>query len=394
MRLRSIFATGLYLSFIPLVGATGTWTEPMVAAPFADVEAPTLSMTGAAQDTPATPSALPIRAARLERRDASAGLSATVASVARAEASAVWLAWTTPAQRRSHWNQRSWQHREINQCVLDDDGTFRGYNTIDDSTDTLVILARLANRSIDRVAVADSRCTVDAGAKTVYWLERVVPNESVALLAGVLRQEVAGSRGDGDDNDHDPGSEHGRRHALVAIALTAAPSADKALEEFVAPANPRWLRRDAAFWLGASRGELGATLIERLARTDRDDNFREHLTFVLTLTGDRGIDTLIDLARNDSAGNVRGQALFWLGQKAGARAVRTLGRAVDDDPDHDVRIKAVFAISQLPKDESVPKLIELARSHRDPDVRKQAVFWLGQSDDARAVEFFEAVLKK
>ena len=46
------------------------------------------------------------------------------------------------------------------------------------------------------------------------------------------------------------------------------------------------------------------------------------------------------------------------------------------------------------KDESVPKLIELARSHRDPDVRKQAMFWLGQSGDARAVEFFEAVLKK
>ena len=71
---------------------------------------------------------------------------------------------------------------------------------------------------------------------------------------------------------------------------------------------------------------------------------------MLTLTGDHGIDTLIDLARNDSASNVRGQALFWLGQKAGARAVRTLGRAVDGDPDHDVRIKAVFAISQLPKD--------------------------------------------
>ena len=56
--------------------------------------------------------------------------------------------------------------------------------------------------------------------------------------------------------------------------------------------------------------------------------------------------------------------------------------------------KAVFAISQLPKDEGVPKLIELAQTHRDPEVRKQAMFWLGQSGDERAVEFFEAVLKK
>jgi HEAT repeats len=391
MRLRSIVATGLYLSLIPLVGATGTWTETMAAAPFADVEAPALSTTGELQAAPATSPALPIRAARLERRDASTGLSNAVAGVGRAETGTVWLAWTTPAQGHGRWNERSW-YRGVNRCVLDDDGNFREGGGLDDGAERVVIFARLAKQSIDRVALTDSRCVVDAGGKTVYFLDGVVPAESVALLAGLVRQEAA-DRTTGNDDDHDHGS-HGRRHALVAIALTADPSADKALEEFVAPANPRWLRRDAAFWLGASRGERGATLIERLARTDRDDNFREHLTFVLTLTGDRGIDTLIDLARDDSASNVRGQALFWLGQKAGARAVRTLGRAVDDDPDHDVRIKAVFAISQLPKDESVPKLIELARSHRDPDVRKQAMFWLGQSGDARAVEFFEAVLKK
>jgi hypothetical protein len=391
MRLRSIVATGLYLSLIPLVGATGTWTEPMAAAPFANVEAPALSTTGELQAAPATSPALPIRAARLERRDASTGLSNAVAGVGRAETGTVWLAWTTPAQGHGRWNERSW-YRGVNRCVLDDDGNFREGGGLDDGAERVVIFARLAKQSIDRVALTDSRCVVDAGGKTVYFLDGVVPAESVALLAGLVRQEAA-DRTTGNDDDHDHGS-HGRRHALVAIALTADPSADRVLEEFVAPANPRWLRRDAAFWLGASRGDRGATLIERLARTDRDDNFREHLTFVLTLTGDRGIDTLIDLARNDSASSVRGQALFWLGQKAGARAVRTLGRAVDDDPDHDVRIKAVFAISQLPKDESVPKLIELARTHRDPEVRKQAMFWLGQSGDARAVEFFESVLKK
>ncbi len=391
MRLRSIFATGLYLSLIPLVGATGTWTEPMAAAPFADVEAPALSMTPGAQVAAATSAAPPIRAARLERRDASAGLSTAVAAIGRAETGTVWLAWTTPAQGHPRSNERSW-YRDVNRCVLDDDGNFRDGGGVDDGAERLVLFARLVSRSIDRVAIADSRCIVDAGAKTVYWLERVVPGESVALLAGLVRQDAADKTARNDD-DHDRGR-HGRQHALVALALTADPSADRVLEEFVAASNPRWLRRDAAFWLGASRGTSGAVVVERLARTDPDARFREHLTFVLTLTGDHGIDTLIELARNDGASNVRGQALFWLGQKAGARAVSTLGRAVDADPDHDVRIKAVFAISQLPKDQSVPKLIELAGTHRDPEVRKQAMFWLGQSGDARAVEFFEAVLKK
>jgi len=149
----------------------------------------------------------------------------------------------------------------------------------------------------------------------------------------------------------------------------------------------------SASWLGAARADSALPLLTRLAREDADDRFREHLTFVLTLPGDAGIDTLLEMARRDSSSKVRGQALFWLGQKAGARAVAALDAAASDDPDSDVRKKAVFAISQLPKDEGVPKLIALARTHRDREVRKQAMFWLGQSGDERALAFFADVLK-
>ena len=54
----------------------------------------------------------------------------------------------------------------------------------------------------------------------------------------------------------------------------------------------------------------------------------------------------------------------------------------------------MFALSQLPAGEGVPKLIEVARTHANPAVRKQAMFWLGQSKDARAISFFEEILKK
>ena len=55
--------------------------------------------------------------------------------------------------------------------------------------------------------------------------------------------------------------------------------------------------------------------------------------------------------------------------------------------------QAVFALSQLPRDEGIPLLIKLARSHTNPIVRKQAMFWLGQSNDPRALSFFEEVLR-
>jgi hypothetical protein len=48
----------------------------------------------------------------------------------------------------------------------------------------------------------------------------------------------------------------------------------------------------------------------------------------------------------------------------------------------------------MPKDEGVPKLIEVAKTNRNREVRKQAMFWLGQSNDPRALEFFEQVLSR
>ena len=66
--------------------------------------------------------------------------------------------------------------------------------------------------------------------------------------------------------------------------------------------------------------------------------------------------------------------------------------AIENDPDTDVKKQAVFALSQLPKDEGVPKLIQVAETNHNPVVRKQAMFWLGQSQDVRALEFFEKVL--
>ena len=53
-----------------------------------------------------------------------------------------------------------------------------------------------------------------------------------------------------------------------------------------------------------------------------------------------------------------------------------------------------FALSQMPKEDGVPKLIQVAQTNRNPEVRKQAMFWLGQSNDPRALEFFEKVLAK
>ena len=54
---------------------------------------------------------------------------------------------------------------------------------------------------------------------------------------------------------------------------------------------------------------------------------------------------------------------------------------------------AVFVLSQLPNREGVPALLDIARSNADRQVRGQALFWLGQSGDPRALALFEALLR-
>jgi len=100
------------------------------------------------------------------------------------------------------------------------------------------------------------------------------------------------------------------------------------------------------------------------------------------------------MAREDGSPHVRGQALFWLAQKAGSKAENAIAGAITNDPDTEVKKKAVFALSQMPHEEGVPKLIQVAQSNKNPEVRKQAMFWLGQSNDPRALEFFEKILSR
>ena len=370
MTFRSLAWAGFCAVLVPVIGATGNWTQPMTAPLVAALQAP-------------DPQSLPVGGSRIEQRSAATGLKAAVEAVRRATPGPVWLAWSVPAVERASDDGRM---RGPETCVLEDDGDVRqsgrGYSG---ETGDLVLLLRHERNAPDRLAFTDGRCTVDAGKRAVYWLDQVAPAQSVALVAAMVRA-TAGAE--------DKPARRPARQALPALALHADGSAAQALTAFVAADQPHWLRRDAAFWLGAARGEAGARVVRRLVREDADSRFREHLMFVLTLTPDAGVDDLIAAARIDESAAVRRQALFWLGQQAGKRAIATLTEVMKDDPDREVRRHAVFALSQLPKDEGVPRLIEVARSHRDPEVRKQAMFWLGQSGDERAIRFFEETLSK
>jgi HEAT repeat protein len=249
----------------------------------------------------------------------------------------------------------------------------------------LVVLFRIEGKQVVRIREASENCTLDTGGLPFIWLTGVKPPESVALLADFVHKATFEGHG-----EHEIG-----QGALSAIALHADPSADRAFESFVAPDQPEQLRKHASFWLGATRGKAGELLLQKMAKSDPSPEVRSQVAFALSVSHEpEAVNEMIRMAKDDESTHVRGQALFWLAQKAGQKAMGAITGAIENDPDTDVKKKAVFALSQMPKDEGVPKLIEVAKTNRNREVRKQAMFWLGQSNDPRALEFFEQVLSR
>jgi hypothetical protein len=332
--------------------------------------------------------------AKVEVRDAKAALAQEVEAWAKASQQPRWLGYAVAAAERDRQaccnSYGSWNDKTCGTCRLEDGdhGTsinLRGNDIKLEGPNDLVVLLRAANGKVGKIRMVSEDCVLDAGGLQFTWLNNVNPVESVRFLVSFVDPKQLDERG----------QDRLSRGALTAIALHGDTSADQALVQFTSSDKPEGMRREAAFWAGEARGASGVQLLKRMAKEDPSSEVRAQVAFALSVSREgNAVDEMIRMAHEDSSAHVRGQALFWLAQKAGHKAVSTITGAIENDPDTEVKKKAVFALSQMPKDEGVPKLIQIAQNNRNPEVRRQAMFWLGQSNDPRALEFFEKVLSK
>ena len=333
--------------------------------------------------------------AQVQTRAITSSLEMDFRSLVHGQVEPAWIGYSVPAIEGSHhiccYPSEEWRKPPLlrhGRCKLEgrDDGMNFNTNGDDDEPagpDHVLVLFRVAEKSVGKIRIFTDDCELDAGGLAVNWLTDVKPRESIALLNSFVEAN---------------NSKVGRKmteSAIAAIALHADPAADVTLEKFVDAKYPEEVRKNTAFWLGNLRGQKGYEILRRLVRDDPSDKVREHCTFALHISkAPEAVNAMIDAARGDKSAHVRGQALFWLAQKAGEKAVKAISDAIQDDPETEVKKKAVFALSQLPKDQGVPKLIHVARTNRNKEVRKDAMFWLGQSNDPRALAFFEEVLTR
>lgn len=147
-------------------------------------------------------------------------------------------------------------------------------------------------------------------------------------------------------------------------------------------------------WLANVSSSASLDWLATFTRGDAPQKVASGAVLATALHADSAaVDRLMTLAKDGRERHIRSTALFWLSQRAGERAAGTITDAINNDPDTQVKQQAVFALSQLPRNEGIPRLIDVAKNNRNPDVRKRAMFWLGQSQDPRALAFFEQVLR-
>ena len=248
-----------------------------------------------------------------------------------------------------------------------------------------------------------------AGAGDVTWVGYAVPAEGTANRccwkgagdAGVCCQGCRLERDGGASSPDatEPGAVSPARLVpleppthVVVLARVAAGAVDRI--RVFSPSCALDAGGRTVVWLGAIAADTSVAWLHTQAVSGRRRLADDAVMALAAHAAPAALDQLITFARQGDTVHRRGQALFWLAQRAGARAVGTIAEAVERDPDTDVKRRAVFALSQLPPNDGVPRLIDIARGHSNPAVRKQAFFWLGHSKDPRALVFFGEILKR
>jgi hypothetical protein len=317
-----------------------------------------------------------------------------IASAAAASADPVWVGWRVPivAGQRGGCCTYAEDSAVVRGCFVDSTPSGRQTPQIAppaavplEAGSGLVILMRIVEGHVERLRSLGDDCPLDAGGRTVYWLQGVTPGTSLTFLEGLLRSNPNMTPA----QDRRLSSE-----AMSAIALHGDPAADALLDRLASTTSDSNLRQSARSALGSTRGAHGFDVLQRLLNAERTPDVRRQLVSAIGQTRQPGTAALLlGVARNDADPKTRAEAIYWVPQRGGSQVVADVVSVVNSDANDEVKQRGVKGIGRLPADDGVPVLLQLARSTKSPVIRKEAVAALGQSRDPRALAYLEEVLK-
>lgn len=187
-----------------------------------------------------------------------------------------------------------------------------------------------------------------------------------------------------------------RKRAVFALSQYRDERARQALRRAAEDEKlPEDVRGDAIFWLGQGKGS-DLEYFKGLFRKTRNEDMRNRiLTSVGQGSSPEAAAWLVEIARDKSFDTeTRKQAIFWAGQKR-SFDLEQLSTIYDQSRgDTEFQNHLLFIYSQRRESAAVDKLMAIAKSDPNIELRKQALFWLGQKKDPRVRQFIRDLINK
>ena len=337
---------------------------------------------------------------RVEPRKVSA-LERDVMALGKAATDPIWVGWRVPMIDGDRDLCSSWNTSNTSRGDYIESGTSgtitspearqfaapTGPVPLEGGTSILVLM-RFVDGRLERMRTLGGDCPIDAGGRTIHWIDAVTPADSLRFLDTLTRV-------DGPDSLN---AITARRtlasSALSSIALHRDAGADVILERIAADRSDTSLRPTALRLLASNRGARGLATLERQLKTETSSDDRRALVSAIGASREPGVTGILKPLLRDGDAKVRAEAVSRYIVIGGPAVVSEALAIVNADPVDDVKTRAVSAMAQWPRGEGVPHLIALARTSKDPVVQKRAVSLLSSSRDPRAIAYLEELLKK
>lgn len=228
------------------------------------------------------------------------------------------------------------------------------------------------------VQVAKGDSSPELRETAIFWLSQVRGDESLDTLAEILAEE--------DDPEL-------QEKAVFAISQHQSRRSAEILREVAMDERyDEEVRANAIFWL-SQQSRIEFDFLAELYDKVESRELKDKILFAASQQRGEEQAALLEKVLHDEEEDpeLRGQALFWLGQ-SGMLDIPGLMKLYDSLADDELREQAIFAISQHRGREAADALIQIVRTEKDPELRENALFWLGQMDDDRAADLLEEII--
>jgi beta-lactamase regulating signal transducer with metallopeptidase domain/HEAT repeat protein len=188
-----------------------------------------------------------------------------------------------------------------------------------------------------------------------------------------------------------------QREAVQALGELKTEGAVAVLTRFARTHRDRDVRREAIETLGESgRTDSVIRTLDELTRDGDDPDAAREAVETLGELGDaRSLERVAAIARRHAHPDVQREAIETYAENAPTdAAVKLLTEILGGDATEDVYDEVLQSLEELHGGAGLPALIEAARSHRNRQVRIEALRRLGESDDPRAQELLEQMLRR